>query len=350
MRFALVMLLAACGAASGGADAAVPEDLAFVHHGLAAPDGGLPAFACAPPTATPRIEGEFPVPLDGFALAIDPWTRRLFLAGVIGMQTDRHVLVLDADTGATVHDLSFDALPTTLAVNPETGGLYVGLETGVIRVFDRDLTLIDEIATRPSFGQPRPVFQLVPDVPQNRLYVNPQAGDVQVFLCDADREFVHFPGPAPARMALDLAGQRIWIASLGGTAQIFETLTFQQFTIATIGSTITDIAFDEPLGLAVIVGATSSGPSVSVLDRQFMGRTIMSTFELGNVVIDPCAHRAFISNTVGGIDVVDELAITFVASLVRGGIAGPGVYDPATGSVLVVVVQTSQNSAIVRVR
>jgi hypothetical protein len=75
-----------------------------------------------------------------------------------------------------VREVMLDLQSTTLAVNPETGGLFIGMQNGTIRVFDRDLALIDEIPTRAS-----QTILLVPDVPMNRLYAMPADGEAQLF-------------------------------------------------------------------------------------------------------------------------------------------------------------------------
>ena len=127
---------------------------------------------------------------------------RLFVADYMGAQ----LIVLDAESGATIKNVSLPAKPTRLRYNPANNRLYALVTTGVLAIDPRTLAIVEH------WQAPQPISvnaDLVLDTAQDKLYVT-LSGSIAVLKIDTLQALDSLEtGPSPGPLALAANGHTL---------------------------------------------------------------------------------------------------------------------------------------------
>ena len=119
-----------------------------------------------------------------YGLALDPASRRLYVAN---RGSNHKVTVLDLTTGGVIGAIDTGAEPFVLAVNPDTGHLFVACGDHVNVYRTADWSLLTTIPVPPGAEE-----GITVDTARDRVYVTSRDGDVLTVIQDAAPPLVLF--------------------------------------------------------------------------------------------------------------------------------------------------------------
>lgn len=236
------------------------------------------------------------------SVAIDPDTRRAYVAHYVDSAGEQSVSVIDTRTHVVIAEIpvgrAFPDKPQSIAVDPVTHLVYLvsGNSAGKVLVIDPDSRAVT--ATIEFAGDPTAV---VVDPSRSSLYVGNRFSRTVTVIDTVTRSVVAtIPVSGwPSGLAVDPATHDLWVVS-GAEVSVIDSATTTVRTTIRIGDDPAYIAIDPETRTAYVTH--SDGNSVSLIDT--VSRTPAGSVSLGErghafaAVVDPAVHTVYLTGTV----------------------------------------------------
>lgn len=333
--------------------------------GCAVPESAVPPVATTSafvvPTADPaavggsdfgpgpyRVEATIAVGENPRSVAIDPETRKAYVAQFAESADQQSVSVIDTRTRRVTAEIPvgrvYPSSPQSIAVDPLTHLVYLvcGNGAGQVLVIDPDSGTVTAVIE--SGGDPRAI---VVDAPRRTLYVaNRFSGTVTVIDTVTRSVLATIPvGGRPEALAVDPTTHDLWIAS-GSAVSVVDSETYAVSSRILMREAPLSIAIDVRSRTAYVTNSDTN--SVSLIDTGSRRQT--GEVSLGvrgramTAIVDPTAHTVYLTSGVfRTVTMIDTRSRT-VTAMRNSGITASNKYgsevfgaavDPVSGHLYV---------------
>lgn len=240
-----------------------------------------------------------------------------------------------------VIDLADDAA-FGLAINNRTGTLYTSnTRAGTMSAVNVRTGQVTTIRGPDPEGLPH-LFRVVVDEANNVVYASVAENPGKVWVVDGAtnrlRTILEDIGARPTGLALDAAGNRLFVSNLGDNQVAVVDLASGRVTsrVDTGGERSTHLAWDPATQRLFVANQGTNDLSVLDMTRGTLVRKIPTGEQTLSVAFSPASNRLYVANRTGGtLTILDATTYARVADLEIGSFPNTVHLDAATGQVFV---------------
>jgi YVTN family beta-propeller protein len=296
--------------------------------------GTASAAVTAPAAPTYAVTATIPVGHQPASVAVNPQTGRVYVAN----GSDNTVSVVTTADDTVTATVPVGGVPYSIAVNAVTNNAYVTTGIGGNGAHPGDLVVIDganAVSASRALQQDGdgPHFGDAVNTLTNTVYVTHFYGGTvsEISASTLTTTAVFAAGPIVTSVAVNELTNTLYVANLdNGTVTVINGVTHRQIATIPVGGRTGSIALDPSRRTAYV--ATDAN-TVAVIDTAT--NTVVATVPVGQgpgrIAVDPSAGVVYVPNSADNtVSVIDQATNTVIATVAVGTAPNSVAVDPGT--------------------